>query len=112
MSTANKICQQQSKTQLVTAPLLIILYLFSVPLSFIVRYFKWNFQSEERGKEEYAANEKPQDTRIARSAGNSLDKLAGSSADPDGELIDIIRYKNFAVLFLLGALFVRVYLDT
>ncbi|XP_031764665.2 uncharacterized protein LOC116412897 isoform X2 [Galleria mellonella] len=40
-------------------------------------------KSEERGKEEYAANEKPADTRIARSAGNSLDKLAGSSADPD-----------------------------
>ncbi|XP_049875960.1 uncharacterized protein LOC126373752 isoform X3 [Pectinophora gossypiella] len=40
-------------------------------------------KSEERGKEEYAATEKPQDTRIARSAGNSLDKLAGSSNDPD-----------------------------
>ncbi|KAJ0174717.1 hypothetical protein K1T71_009825 [Dendrolimus kikuchii] len=42
-------------------------------------------KSEERGKEEYASNEKPQDTRIARSAGNSLDKLGGSSAsvDPD-----------------------------
>ncbi|XP_063386355.1 serine-rich adhesin for platelets [Cydia fagiglandana] len=42
-------------------------------------------KSEERGKEEYAASEKPQDTRIARSAGNSLDKLAGSSGsvDPD-----------------------------
>ncbi|XP_073961320.1 uncharacterized protein isoform X5 [Choristoneura fumiferana] len=42
-------------------------------------------KSEERGKEEYAACEKPQDTRIARSAGNSLDKLAGSSGsvDPD-----------------------------
>ncbi|XP_075980368.1 uncharacterized protein LOC142979379 isoform X6 [Anticarsia gemmatalis] len=42
-------------------------------------------KSEERGKEEYAASEKPQDTRIARSAGNSLDKLGGSSAsvDPD-----------------------------
>ncbi|CAB3233975.1 unnamed protein product [Arctia plantaginis] len=42
-------------------------------------------KSEERGKEEYATNEKPQDTRIARSAGNSLDKLGGSSAsvDPD-----------------------------
>ncbi|XP_063829230.1 uncharacterized protein LOC135078632 [Ostrinia nubilalis] len=42
-------------------------------------------KSEERGKEEYASTEKPQDTRIARSAGNSLDKLAGSSAsvDPD-----------------------------
>ncbi|GBP52257.1 hypothetical protein EVAR_83118_1 [Eumeta japonica] len=44
-------------------------------------------KSEERGKEEYAANEKQQATRIARSAGNSLDKLAGSSAsvDPDGD---------------------------
>ncbi|KAL4709056.1 hypothetical protein ACJJTC_005917 [Scirpophaga incertulas] len=42
-------------------------------------------KSEERGKEEYAATEKPQDSRIARSAGNSLDKLGGSSAsvDPD-----------------------------
>ncbi|CAH2043452.1 unnamed protein product, partial [Iphiclides podalirius] len=42
-------------------------------------------KSEERGKEEYACSEKPQDTRIARSAGNSLDKLAGStgSVDPD-----------------------------
>ncbi|XP_037293091.1 uncharacterized protein LOC115442702 [Manduca sexta] len=42
-------------------------------------------KSEERGKEDYAVTEKPADTRIARSAGNSLDKLAGSSAsvDPD-----------------------------
>ncbi|CAH2092794.1 unnamed protein product [Euphydryas editha] len=42
-------------------------------------------KSEERGKEEYTGMEKPQDTRIARSAGNSLDKLAGSNAsvDPD-----------------------------
>ncbi|XP_049706947.2 titin homolog isoform X2 [Helicoverpa armigera] len=42
-------------------------------------------KSEERGKEEYASGEKTQDTRIARSAGNSLDKLGGSSAsvDPD-----------------------------
>ncbi|XP_050347879.1 uncharacterized protein LOC126771818 [Nymphalis io] len=42
-------------------------------------------KSEERGKEEYSGMEKPQDTRIARSAGNSLDKLAGSNAsvDPD-----------------------------
>ncbi|XP_053611139.1 serine-rich adhesin for platelets isoform X3 [Plodia interpunctella] len=41
-------------------------------------------KSEERGKEEYAATDKPQDTRIARSAGNSLDKLASSgSVDPD-----------------------------
>ncbi|CAH0694541.1 unnamed protein product [Spodoptera exigua] len=42
-------------------------------------------KSEERGKEEYASSEKTQDTRIARSAGNSLDKLGGSSAsvDPD-----------------------------
>ncbi|KPJ16021.1 Regulator of G-protein signaling 12 [Papilio machaon] len=42
-------------------------------------------KSEERGKEEYASTEKPQDTRIARSAGNSLDKLGGSNAsvDPD-----------------------------
>ncbi|CAG5020513.1 unnamed protein product [Parnassius apollo] len=41
-------------------------------------------KSEERGKEEYAT-EKTQDTRIARSAGNSLDKLGGSNAsvDPD-----------------------------
>ncbi|XP_050665909.1 uncharacterized protein LOC126966076 [Leptidea sinapis] len=38
-------------------------------------------KSEERGKEEYAS-EKPQDTRIARSAGNSLDKLS-SNADLD-----------------------------
>ncbi|XP_045451650.1 uncharacterized protein LOC123660638 [Melitaea cinxia] len=42
-------------------------------------------KSEERGKEDYTRMEKPQDTRIARSAGNSLDKLAGSNAsvDPD-----------------------------
>ncbi|XP_045500455.1 uncharacterized protein LOC123697926 [Colias croceus] len=42
-------------------------------------------KSEERGKEEYASSEKPQDARIARSAGNSLDKLGGSNAsvDPD-----------------------------
>ncbi|XP_041981892.1 uncharacterized protein LOC121735219 isoform X2 [Aricia agestis] len=41
-------------------------------------------KSEERGKEEYADIEKPEDTRIARSAGNSLDKLASNSgADPD-----------------------------
>ncbi|XP_052743270.1 uncharacterized protein LOC112045005 isoform X2 [Bicyclus anynana] len=42
-------------------------------------------KSEERGKEEYSGIEKPQDTRIARSAGNSLDKLADStgSVDPD-----------------------------
>ncbi|CAK1555851.1 unnamed protein product [Leptosia nina] len=42
-------------------------------------------KSEERGKEEYATSEKPADTRIARSAGNSLDKLASSqgSVDPD-----------------------------
>lgn len=44
-------------------------------------------QSEERGKEEYASSEKPQDIRIAKSAGNSLDKLAGSSVDPDGKII-------------------------
>ncbi|XP_026495851.1 uncharacterized protein LOC113400488 [Vanessa tameamea] len=42
-------------------------------------------KSEERGKEEYSGMEKTQDTRIARSAGNSLDKLASSNAsvDPD-----------------------------
>ncbi|CAF4930089.1 unnamed protein product [Pieris macdunnoughi] len=41
-------------------------------------------KSEERGKEEYATSEKPQDARIARSAGNSLDKLAANaSVDPD-----------------------------
>ncbi|CAH2258228.1 jg19922 [Pararge aegeria aegeria] len=42
-------------------------------------------KSEERGKEEYSGIEKPQDTRIARSAGNSLDKLAdpNASVDPD-----------------------------
>ncbi|KAL0821657.1 hypothetical protein ABMA28_005098 [Loxostege sticticalis] len=42
-------------------------------------------KSEERGKEEYASTEKTPDARIARSAGNSLDKLGGSSAsvDPD-----------------------------
>lgn len=72
----------------------------------ILKWVELFFQSEERGKEEYAASEKPQDTRIARSAGNSLDKLAGSSADPDGELINNIRYKIFAVLFLIGASFV------
>lgn len=43
-------------------------------------------QSEERGKDVYEGIEKPQDTRIARSAGNSLDKLAtNTSGDPDGE---------------------------
>nr|XP_037874468.1 uncharacterized protein LOC101741769 isoform X3 [Bombyx mori] len=42
-------------------------------------------KSEERGKEEYAYSDKPTDTRIARSAGNSLDKLGSTSAgvDPD-----------------------------
>ncbi|CAH0720374.1 unnamed protein product, partial [Brenthis ino] len=42
-------------------------------------------KSEERGKEEYAGIEKPQDTRIARSAGNSLDNLdiADAGVDPD-----------------------------
>ncbi|XP_045774292.1 uncharacterized protein LOC123873499 isoform X7 [Maniola jurtina] len=42
-------------------------------------------KSEERGKEEYCGMEKPQDTRIARSAGNSLDKLAdpNTGVDPD-----------------------------
>lgn len=57
---------------------------------YIINEYLYNFlfslQSEERGKEEYASSEKTQDTRIARSAGNSLDKLGGSSAsvDPDG----------------------------
>ncbi|CAG9564810.1 unnamed protein product [Danaus chrysippus] len=41
-------------------------------------------KSEERGKDVYEGIEKPQDTRIARSAGNSLDKLAtNTSGDPD-----------------------------
>lgn len=43
-------------------------------------------QSEERGKDDYSSSEKTQDTRIARSAGNSLDKLAGSSGELEGNL--------------------------
>lgn len=52
-----------------------------------LKYVLIFIQSEERGKEEYASTEKTPDARIARSAGNSLDKLGGSSAsvDPDGK---------------------------
>lgn len=57
------------------------LRLFPINVCFV----KLFLQSEERGKEEYASCEKPQDIRIAKSAGNSLDKLAGSSVDPDGK---------------------------
>lgn len=67
------------------------------------------FQSEERGKEEYATSDKPQDIRIAKSAGNSLDKLAGSSVDPDGKFlkycsvrITVITLKYIAVIFQIN----------
>ncbi|XP_048478956.1 uncharacterized protein LOC105386277 isoform X2 [Plutella xylostella] len=47
-------------------------------------------KSEERGKEEYSSTEKTQDTRIARSAGNSMDKLGGSSASVDVDEVEDI----------------------
>lgn len=55
----------------------------------MISNYDFQFQSEERGKDEYATNDKPQDTRIARSAGTSLDKLAGSSGEIDGILFVI-----------------------
>lgn len=59
-------------------------YISILPLRYIFSSkYPLFLQSEERGKEEYASSEKPADSRIARSAGTSLDKLGGSTASVD-----------------------------